>query len=52
MVLLDWEKAFDKVIHAKLFQALERMNAPDKYVKAIKDTYRQPSFELKWKEEI
>ena len=29
MVLLDWEKAFDKVIHNKLFEALERMNVPE-----------------------
>ena len=29
MVLLDWEKAFDKVIHNKLFEALEIMIVPE-----------------------
>ena len=37
MVLFDWEKAFDKVKHDKLFEAMERMSAPDKCIKAIKD---------------
>ena len=26
MLFLDWEKAFDKVLHHKLIEALERMN--------------------------
>lgn len=30
LVLLDWEKAFDKRDHAKLIEALERMNIPGK----------------------
>ena len=27
MALLDWEKAFDKVVHDKLLEALERLVA-------------------------
>ena len=46
LVLLDWEKAFDKVIHTKLFEALTRMNVPTKYVNVIKEIYRQPSFKV------
>ena len=29
LVLLDWEKAFDKVHHVRLFEALARMNVSD-----------------------
>ena len=28
MILLDWEKAFDKISHEKLIEALERVNIP------------------------
>ncbi len=30
MILLDWEKAFDKIEHTKLMEALERLNIPKK----------------------
>ena len=30
MVLLDWEKAFDKVTHEALFSALERIGLDEK----------------------
>ena len=46
LVLLDWEKAFDKVRHEALFRALSRMNVPDKYVQAIRELYRQPTFKV------
>ena len=46
LVLLDWEKAFDKVRHESLFSALARMNVPEQYVKAIKELYRQPTFKV------
>ena len=36
LLLLDWEKAFDKVRHEALLLALTRMNVPEKYVNAIK----------------
>ena len=44
LVLLDWEKAFDKVIHGKLITALERMNIPRKLVLLISEMYRNPQF--------
>ena len=46
MVLLDWEKAFDKVSHEALFSAMERMNLPDKYQNLIKDIYKKPTFKV------
>lgn len=46
LVLLDWEKAFDKVKHAKLFEAMERMNVPDKMMQAIRGIYREPTFKV------
>ena len=45
-MLLDWEKAFDKVKHDKLFEALERMSIPDKTLKAIKQLYKNPTFRI------
>ena len=40
LVLLDWEKAFDKVDRNKLFWAMERMNIHDKLIKVCKSIYR------------
>ena len=34
-ILLDWEKAFDQVLHWKIPEALRRMNVPDKLVNII-----------------
>ena len=47
LVFLDWEKAFDRVRQDKLFEALERMGIPAKYISAIKSLYRDPSFCVK-----
>ena len=44
LVLLDWEKAFDKVSHVGLFCALERMGIETKIIKLIKELYSQPQF--------
>ena len=44
LVLLDWEKAFDKVDHAKLLEALERMRVPRQVVNIIKALYIKPQF--------
>ena len=51
-VLLDWEKAFDKVRHEALFRALHRMNVPDKYVNAIREIYKQPTFRVEMEGQI
>ena len=45
-VLLDWEKAFDNVLHDKIYETLERMNVPPKIVNVIKNLYSKPTFEV------
>ena len=47
ITLLDWEKAFDKVSHERMLQALERLNIPPKILKVIKSLYSSPSFRVK-----
>ena len=42
VVLLDWEKAFDKIKRDKLIEALERMNVHPKMVKIIQSIYTKP----------
>ena len=44
MVLLDWEKAFDKVNHDKLLQAIQSYNVPEKLMKLLKSLYEAPEF--------
>ena len=44
MLLLDWEKAFDKLTHKALFIALEKMNVDTKITNLIKMIYKDPEF--------
>ena len=44
LVLLDWEKAFDKVRHDKLLEAIRRMRAPPKFISVIESLYAKPTF--------
>jgi hypothetical protein len=44
MTLLDWEKAFDKVDHQKLLEALERLDIHEHIMKALKDGYEKATF--------
>ena len=44
MTFLDWEKAFDKIDHAALFEALERMGTDDKLIRLIKNMYKEAEF--------
>ena len=46
LVLLDWEKAFDKVLHDRLLEALRRMNVPEKLVKIIQAMYTDIKFNV------
>ena len=46
LVLLDREKAFDKVSHVGLFEALWRMNLPEKIVRLVEILYNQPEFHM------
>ena len=43
-MLLDWEKAFDKLTREGLMNSLRRANLPDKMVKIIDSIYRNPEF--------
>ena len=51
LVLLDWEKAFDKIDQSRMFRALERLNVPEQVIKVIKTLYAEPTFVVKIKEE-
>jgi hypothetical protein len=46
MVLLDWEKAFDKVTREGLMSALGRMNVHPKLQEVIGAMYKQPTFRV------
>ena len=44
MVLLDWEKAFDKVDRQGLFRAIERMNIHEDPIQAVTSLYHNTQF--------
>ena len=44
MALLDWEKAFDKVQHDKLYIAIERLGFSKHYIDVIENCYMNPAF--------
>ncbi|CAK0829860.1 unnamed protein product [Prorocentrum cordatum] len=46
MVLLDWEKAFDKVTRESLWNAMDRMNVHPKLIKAVQSIYRVTQFKV------
>ena len=46
LLLLDWEKAFDKISQEELIEAVERMNVPDKLIKVVKSFYVNPQFRI------
>ena len=46
MVLLDWEKAFDKVDRNKLMESLERMSVNPKLINVIKSIYKDTRFKI------
>ena len=46
-VLLDWEKAFDKIHQRRLLDALRRIGIPDKVVRVIGAVYRNPTCSVK-----
>ena len=58
LLLLDWEKAFDRVYKTSLFKALERMGITGKILRVIKNIYNKPTFMVEidghkseWKEQ-
>ena len=46
-ILLDWEKAFDKIHQGRLLDALKRTGLPLKMVRVIEAIYRNPKFSVK-----
>ena len=44
LVLLDWEKAFDKVNHGMLLEAIASYNVPNKIMDLLKSLYDVPEF--------
>ena len=44
MTLLDWEKAFDKIDHNCLCDALERMGIDAKVINVLRDGYEKGTF--------
>eukprot|EP00975_Prorocentrum_lima_P026747 5622437-Prorocentrum_lima.AAC.1 len=49
ILLLDWEKAFDRVSHAGLSAALGRLGVPDVLREAVMSLYQQPGSRSTWK---
>ena len=46
-VLLNWEKAFDKLHQGRLLDALKRIGIPIKMVRVFEAIYRNPEFSVK-----
>ena len=44
LALLNWEKAFDKIQHDKLYEAMQRMGFKGHDRKVIENCYRNPTF--------
>ena len=44
MALIDWEKAFDKVQHSKLFDSMTRLGLSNHFINIVKALYQSPSF--------
>ena len=46
LVLLDWEEAFDHVLHNKLLESLHRIGVPEKVCNLINNLYASPQFSV------
>ena len=44
MILLDWEKAFDKIEHEWLFRTLDYFEVPEEISDIVKKLYEKPQF--------
>jgi replication-associated recombination protein RarA len=47
IIFLDWAKAFDKVQHVELFNAMERYNISKDSIAMVKALYQNPTFTVK-----
>ena len=50
VVMLDWEKAFDRLDHDRLMESLQRLEVPPRLFQLIKDIYTHPKFQVKCEE--
>ena len=50
VVMLDWEKAFDRLDHDRLMESLQRLEVPPRLLQLIKDIYTHPKFQVKCEE--
>ena len=48
-ILLDWDKAFDKIHQGMLLEAIRRIGIPDEMVRVIESMYKAPRFSAKEK---
>ena len=46
LILLDWEKAFNKVFQHKLMETLKRLQVPEKMRDLIQSFYKDPQFKV------
>ena len=46
ITFLDWEEAFDRIDQDKFIEALERMDIPEMFIKAIESLYNNPTFQV------
>ena len=46
IILLDWEKAFDKITHSSLVKTLEIFKLDPHLIHMVKAVYKHPSFEV------
>ena len=44
IVLLDWEKAFDRIDHGRLLESMRRLKIPTNIYNIISDIYANPKF--------
>ena len=49
-LLLDWEKAFDKVDQKRMIQAIKRLGIKDKIIRMIGAIYKEPKFFINYGE--
>ena len=47
MVVLDWENAFDKVMHDEMWVALEEIGIPEHVIQVLKALHANPKFRVR-----
>ena len=52
LTALDWEKAFDRISHTRMLEALARLGIPEKMRKVIGCIYERPTFCVKHEQDL